>query len=177
MKEFKIYFLIIAFSLLSFDGQTKNEEVISFYCNFKFLEFKQGSMISSKNVAPDPKKVCEEWKCGEMLNIKFKTENKKKIIFSNGILRNQEVNEFKITDKEIFLNTPLPKDSLVFIKYKIIKQSGVISKEIREYDYFELTKDKSIKNFQIEPQSDNHSSLKGIYKFDGKCVEQPNKNF
>ena len=63
-------------------GITKNDEVISFYCNFKFVEFKQGSMISSKNVTPDPKKVCEEWKCGEMLNIKFKTENKKKIIFS-----------------------------------------------------------------------------------------------
>ena len=52
-----------------------------------------------------------------------------------------------------------------------------MSKEIREYDFLELTKDQKIDNVKSKTPTDKHSALKAIFKFNGKCIKSLAKIF
>ena len=168
--------LFILFFFSSFNAHG-NEEVLSLYCNFKFTEFKKGPAILIENIVPDPKNVCNDWKCGEPIKVLSQNTPDKNFLFSNGLLKNIKIEDYEITNDEIFINTPLIDDPLVSFKYKIVRNSGEVSKEIREYDFLELTKDQKIDNVKSKTPTDKHSALKAIFKFNGKCIKKPGKNF
>ena len=60
------FFILIFFSSLNIYA---NEEVLSPFCNFKFTEYKKGPAIRFENIVPDPKNVCNNWKCGESIKV------------------------------------------------------------------------------------------------------------
>ena len=166
--------ILIFFSSFNAHG---NEEVLSLYCNFKFTEFKKGPAILIENIVPDPKSVCNDWKCGEPIKVLSQNTPDKNFLFSNGLLKNIKIEDYEITNDEILINTPLIDDPLVSFKYRIVRNSGEVSKEIREYDFLELTNDQKIDNVKSITPDDKHSALKAIFKFNGKCIKKPGKNF
>jgi hypothetical protein len=168
------FFILIFFSSLNIKA---NEEVLSLFCNFKFTEYKKGPAMSFENIVPDPKTVCNNWKCGESIKVFSESAQGQNFFFSNGLLKNIKFKDFKITDDEIFINTHLIDDPLVSFKYKITRNSGEVLKEIREFDFLELTKDKKIDSVKNEILTDDNSALKAILKFNGKCIKRPGKNF